>query len=374
MTIGIDASRAAEERKTGVGWYCHHLLQHLKDVIPDDVGVVLYSDQPLPAELNSWPRNWEERVLKRRGPMWSQIVLANAVLRDRPDAFFVPAHVIPLALTLAPRSRRPKLITTIHDVVFRGSPETYSVRERWYADHATRLAVRRADRIIVPTESVKHDLERYYRCDPEKVAVIHHGVESRIMNQELWTETTKRPSFIIPHSLFILYIGRLECKKNVVRMVEAFTDIAPRHPDTRLVLVGAPGYGYEEVRAAIARSPARERIETLGWVDRGTHDRLLARASVFLFPTLGEGFGLPILEAMAAGVPVITSRGGAHEEVAGDAALLVSARDTAAIADALDRLLSDERLRRDCVERGKRRAGQFTWDRCAQQTRDVLLT
>ncbi|MDO8599435.1 MAG: glycosyltransferase family 1 protein [bacterium] len=372
MTIAIDASRAAGTQKTGIGWYCHHLLAYLKDAIPHDVRVVLYTDQALPEELRPWRSNWEERVLTRRGPMWSQLVLAHAVLRDQPDVFFVPAHVIPFALALAPRSRRPKLVTTIHDVVFREFPETYSPRERWYADHATRLAVRHADRIVVPTRHVARELERYYRCDPEKVAVIHHGVESRIMNKELWGNTTMSPSFMIPNSLFILYVGRLEHKKNVVRMVEAFTAIASRHPHVRLVLAGSPGYGHEEVMAAIARSPVADRIATPGWIDRAQYHQLLASSTVFLFPTLGEGFGLPIIEAFAAGAPVITSTGGAHEEVSGGAALLVSATDGRAIADALDRLLSDDRLRQNLVERGRHRAEEFTWDRSAARTWEAL--
>lgn len=385
MVLAIDASRAAEPQKTGVGWYCHHLLANLKDVIPHDVRVILYTDQPLPAELRPWPAHWKERVLKRRGPMWSQIVLANAVLRDRPDVFFVPAHVIPLVLALVPRARRPRPVTTIHDVVFKEFPESYALRERWYADHATRLAVRHADRIIVPTGAVKQDLERYYRCASERVTVIYHGVEhSNATNADSNTSNFEldhlpdlkhlneiRSIRMFPER-FILYMGRLERKKNVTRMVEAFDRIAEHHQDIRLVLAGPPGHGYEEVRTAIERSPFRDRIVTPGWVDDAQRQQLLQRATVFLFPTLGEGFGLPILEAMAAGVPVITSRSGAHEEVAGDAAVLIDPLDTNAIADAIERVLTDQHLRTDLVRRGKQRAMKFTWQRSAQQTWDVL--
>ncbi|MDP3771163.1 MAG: glycosyltransferase family 1 protein [bacterium] len=382
FTVAIDASRAAEVQKTGVGWYCFYLLEHLKEIIPHDVRVLLYTDQPLPIALRPWPEHWEERELKRRGPMWSQLVLASAVLRDRPDVLFVPAHVIPLALAVAPRSRRPRLITTIHDVVFKEFPETYSLRERWYADHATRLAVRHADRIIVPTEAVKRDLERYYGCDQERIAVIHHGVTPPVISTEP-KRVEKSPSglsgdlsaplrYARDDEKIILYVGRLEHKKNVVRMVEAFDRIAAQHPEIRLILAGPPGHGYGDVRAAIDRSPFRDRIGTPGWVDDGQRDQLLQRATVFLFPTLGEGFGLPILEAMAAGVPVVTSRGGAHEEVAGGAAVLVDPFDPSSIADATERVLNDPHLRDDLVRRGRQRAAEFTWHRTAQQTWDVL--
>jgi len=387
MRVAIDASRAAGAQKTGVGWYCHHLLAHLRDVIPDDVGVMLYSDQPLPTELRPWPTAWEERVLAWRPlPLWSQVRLAVQVLRDRPDVLFVPAHVIPELLARGYRLSAIgyRLVTTIHDVVFKQFPETYSRRERWYADYATRLAVRHAHRIIVPTEAVKRDLQRWYGADPEHITVVHHGVESGIClprpkhrgNLESGDDdrSVASSTFHIPHSTFLLYVGRLEHKKNVVRMVEAFTRIAPQHPDVRLVLAGLPGHGYGAVVAAIERSSVRDRIVVPGWVSRDEYRGLLSRATAFLFPTLGEGFGLPILEAMAAGVPVITSVGGAHGEVAGDAALLVDSLDSHAIADAINRVLDDQLLRDDLVRRGRQHAAAFTWNRTAQQTWNVLST
>jgi len=382
MMLAVDASRAAEARKTGVGWYCFSLLEYLKEIIPHDVRVMLYTDQPLPVQLRPWPERWEERELKRRGPMWSQLVLASAVLRDRPDVLFVPAHVIPLALTLVPRARRPRLVTTIHDVVFKEFPETYALRERWYADHATRLAMRHANRIIVPTEAVKRDLKRYYGCNKERIEVIHHGVAPHVMSTapRRAEKSSSGLSGDLATSLrsarddekMILYVGRLEYKKNVARMVEAFSLAAARMPGLRLVLAGSPGYGYADVRLAIERSPVRDRIVTPGWVDRAECQRLFAAATVLLFPTLGEGFGLPILEAMAAGVPVITSRGGAHEEVAGGAALLVDPTDPRVISEAIERVLGDRNLRVSLVRRGQQRVTEFTWEAAAQQTWDVL--
>ncbi|MBI4142643.1 glycosyltransferase family 4 protein [Candidatus Uhrbacteria bacterium] len=405
FTIAIDASRAAGEQKTGVGWYAYHLLAHLKDVIPDDVGVVLYSDRPLPAELRPWPQNWEERVLpwppsradsrqpiadSSRWPMWSQLRLAWQGLRDRPDILFIPAHVIPKMLTrrkwyLVPWPKRylvpfPRLVTTIHDIAFKEFPDAYARRERWYADHATRLAVRHADRIIVPTYAVARDLERWYGCDPGKIAVIHHGITPLVISTERVARASGEISDRLPGDLsdslrptrdderLMLYVGRLEHKKNVVRMIEAFDRIASRYPKARLVLAGSPGHGVEDVRVAIAHSPFRDRILTPGWISEEKRSHLLSRASVFLYPTLAEGFGMPILEALAAGVPVVTTRGHAHEEVAGNAALLVNPLDTDAIADALATLLEHPDRRANLVHRGQQRAAQFTWEQSAQAT------
>lgn len=371
MLLAIDASRAAGEQKTGVVWYCHHLLRHLKFVIPDDVGVVLYSDQPLPEELRPWPSHWEERVLRWRPlPLWSQLRLVGQVLRDRPDVLFVPAHVLPEALAYRKRHSVSflRLVTTIHDIAFRAWPEAYGARERWYADHATRIAVRSADRIIVPTHAVAEDLVRHYIADRRRITVIPHGV----MAMQYDASRIPLPSSRIPPVPFLLYVGRLERKKNVARMVDAFSRIAPAHPELRFILAGPPGYGYEDVCAALARAPARDRIVTPGWIDPPTYRALLGRATALCFPTLAEGFGLPILEAMASGVPVITSRGHAHEEVAGDAAILVDAGDTASIAAGMDRVLCDPALREDLVRRGQQRAAAFTWESTARGTWDVL--
>lgn len=380
MMVAIDASRAASLQKTGVGWYCYALVRHLQPVIPSDVRVLLYSDCPLPEDVHPLPAHWKEQVLAWppvrqqsvaqrlspiRWPMWSQIRLAERVLRDRPQVLFIPAHVIPYIFSLTPRRTRPHIVTTIHDVVFRGFPETYSPRERWYADRATRLALRHADHVIVPTQHVADELERWYGAPRERIVVVPHGV-SRIR------DTRDAPRFDGTQAQSILYVGRLEHKKNVVRMVEAFSRVAVNRHDLRLVLAGSDGYGAEAVREAIVRSPVRDRVETPGWVDARMYAALRARAMMFLFPTLAEGFGLPILEAMAAGLPVITSRGGAHEEVAGDAALFVDPMDVAAIAAAIERLLDDLSLRTTLIERGNVRAAQFTWQRTAQQTWEAI--
>ncbi|MDO8424902.1 MAG: glycosyltransferase family 1 protein [bacterium] len=385
MRIAIDASRAAGEQKTGIGWYTHHLLAHMRTTMPDGVGVRLYSDAVLPSSLGPITDRWEQTMLPwpplpaalrawfatvglpLRWPLWSQLRLAERVIRDASDVLFVPAHVIPFVLMMMPRVKRPQLVTTIHDVVFCTFPETYSMRERWYADHATRLAVRSGAHIIVPTQHVADELMRYYAADPAHITVIYHGVShvppppAGRGGEGGWGMA---PS--------ILYVGRLEHKKNVVRIVEAFTRVAKTHANARLVLAGSDGYGADAVRRAIAASSVADRIDTPGWVDPARYAELLRRASVFCFPTLAEGFGLPILEAMAAGIPVVTSRGGAHEEVAGEAALLVDPQDPAAIADALTRVLDDTSLARSLAVRGTARARLFSWDKTASKTWKVL--
>jgi glycosyltransferase involved in cell wall biosynthesis len=364
--VAIDASRAASSQKTGVGWYCYHVLSHLRTVIPRSVRVSLYTDIPFSGELASLPANWECRIERRRGPFWSQVVLANAVIRDRPQVFFVPAHVIPFSLTLIPRSQRPKLVTTIHDVVFREFPETYARRERAYADHATRLACRKADRIIVPTHHVARDIEQGYGADTKRIAVIPHGVDEELRGASKTHDGRTKP--------YLLYIGRMEHKKNVLRMIEAFDVVAREYPELLLVLAGSDGYGATEIHARVQQSSHRSRVTALGWVDRTAYHGLLRGATALLFPTLGEGFGLPILEAQACEVPVITSAGGVHEEVSGGAAIHVDPLNVQHIASAISRAVSDIEIREDCKARGRENVAKFSWQTSAEQTWEVLST
>ncbi|MFH1430088.1 MAG: glycosyltransferase family 1 protein [Candidatus Uhrbacteria bacterium] len=401
MKLAIDVSRAGARGRTGIGWYTVHLVNALKDVIPDTVGVVLYSDRELPDDLLPLPDHWKVEVLpwpgvrgrskrdnpsdsqlstfnfqlSKRWPLWSQVRLAWQVLRDRPDVLFIPAHVIPLALAwkrrlqnLFPISRLVggrggvgmRIVTTIHDVVFKDFPETYSPRERRYANFATGLALRCADSVIVPTRSVANDLARYYGTPRAQIVAIHHGVDS------IYFSIGNRPV-----GKLLLYAGRIENKKNTERLVEAFEQVADIDTEVQLVLVGSDGFGSESTHARVRRSRHARRIRMPGWVSTDAYRNLLGIASAFVFPTLGEGFGLPILEAMAAGVPVITSRGGVHEEIAGDAAILVDPLDVDAIARGMHEILRKENALR-LSECGRARARQFSWSSCAEQTWSVL--
>ena len=173
-------------------------------------------------------------------------------------------------------------------------------------------------------------------------------------------------AFSLCVTTIVLHVGAIQKRKNIARLVEAFAALPP---DWRLVLAGSAGYGAEEILAAIAASPARERI-TVHRLPRRTKRSAgwYARAGIFAFPSLDEGFGMPVLEAMAAGCPVITSNRSALPEVAGDAALLVDPEDTAALADALQRFADNASLRQEYVEKGCRRAAEFTWEKAVEAT------
>jgi glycosyltransferase involved in cell wall biosynthesis len=245
-------------------------------------------------------------------------------------------------------------VATFHDLfVLSGEYSTEEFRARFAAQ--ARDAAERSDAIIAVSEFTKHAVVSLLGVDASKVRVIHHGVRDL-------------PSYHIPREKVVLNVGVIQKRKNIARLVEAFETL---EPGWRLVLAGSFGYGSADILARIERSPACDRISVLGYVSHDDLARWYSRAMIFAFPSLDEGFGMPVLEAMAAGTPVITSGRSALPEVAGDAAVLVDPWDTEALGTALRLLAGDEELRRDWAWRGMARARLFSWEQAAKQTWEV---
>lgn len=241
----------------------------------------------------------------------------------------------------------PACVTTFHDLfVLTGEYSTADFRER-FAEQA-REAAAASDLIIAVSHFTAGQVRDLLRVDAGRVRVVHHGV--RMPSAEFERKPEK----------MILHVGTIQTRKNVSRLVRAFEALPP---DWTLVLAGAAGYGYEEIMKRIEASPASPRVRLTGYVTKAELESLYARAGIFAFPSLDEGFGLPILEAMARGVPVLTSAGSALREVAGSAAELVDAHDANSIAQALLTLSEDADLCRELIARGYQRAQEFSWDR-----------
>lgn len=368
MVIGIDASRANHDEKTGVEWYAWHVIQQLKKITPDHVRVVLYSDEPLRGELADLPPYWESRVLRwppRR--LWTQVRLSFEMLTHPPDVLFVPAHVFPF---IHPK----KTVMTVHDIAALKFPETYSRFERWYTLWSARAALRKLWRVIVPSMATKKDLSEYVRGGRVNTIVVPLGRDERyckITDEEKIRNVCQKYGIT---RAFFLSVGRLEEKKNTWRIVEAFTKVFPELPQPySLVLIGKPGIGYEKVTEAIARSPYRDHIICPGWIAPEDAVYLMNAAKVFVFPSLYEGFGLPVLEAFAVGTPVIASRGSSLEEVGGKVARYVDALRIEEIAEAMKEMVQDLPERKKMIESGLDRVKQFSWERTARETLGILL-
>lgn len=348
MRLALDVTPLAGPR-TGVGRFVEALVPALH-AVGDAMDVRPYAiswradrtDLPLDVSRLRWPASLVVQA-------WTRWPLPRAARATR------GADVVHGTNFIAPPPRRPTVLT-VHDCSF--------VTRRDECDNVVRAfgpIVRRRVAagawIHAPSEHVAAEARDLFGTD--RVEVVHHGPpaapEPAPLPPELAGRLGDRP--------FVLAVATREPRKNLIRLVGAFGAIAAAHPDLLLVLVGRPGRDSERVAGAIDRleESARARVLVVGWLPDGQRATLLARAAALAYPSLDEGFGLPMLEAMAAGIPVVAARAGALPEVAGSAAVLVDPLDADAIAAAVDRVLGDRSCRERLVVAGRARVGEFSW-------------
>ena len=386
MLVGIDASRANEDQKTGVGWYAFFVIEEMKKIINHKskiingelVKVILYTREPLKGELAGLPENWTQKVLKwPPRKFWTQIRLSLEMLFHPPDVLFIPAHVFPI---IHPK----KTVMTVHDTAALWFSESYSWFERWYTVWSARYAVKKLWKIVVPSNFVKNELlkdigdKRYEIRDKEKISVIPHGYDERYRRYGI------EPALSLPKGdrrvdevmrkynikwPFVLSVGRLEEKKNTARIVEAFNlarqSLISYH--LSLILVGPSGHGYNKVEEAINKSPYKRDIKTLGYVGAEDLPYIMNAADVFVYPSLYEGFGLPVLEAQACGTPVVAGKGSCLEEVGGEACIYIDPTNVDDIARAIQSARQNHN-----PEVGFKQVERFSWEKSAEETARLL--
>lgn len=347
MSIGIDASRANKEKRTGVEWYSYFLIQEFKRIVPADTQVILYSPTPLRDDLLPLPQNWEVRIL--RWPFarfWTIFRFSWEMLWRKPDALFVPSHIIPF---FSPK----RTFTTIHDIGFKRFPECYSWLGRCLQNFGTKRALHKAKKILTPSQFTKQELIKIYNAPEQKIIPIPHGCNTKLcaINADMVLDKykIKKP--------YLFYIGRLEKKKNIENILKAVKGL-----NILLVLAGKKGLEFPNYQLQITN------YQYLGWVNDKDAQMLMNEAEILLYPSLYEGFGFPILDAFSLGVPVITSNCASMPEVAGDAALLVNPKNPQEITEAIKKILTNPELKNNLISKGKERAKQFSWQTCAQKT------
>ncbi|MFH0815162.1 MAG: glycosyltransferase family 1 protein [Candidatus Falkowbacteria bacterium] len=367
MLIGIDASRANKKFKTGVEWYSHCLIEEFKKIDRENQ-YFLYTDRPLVGELAVCPANFHQKILKWPLPKFWTLgrLTLEMLMGQRPDVLFVPAHTLPL---INPR----KSVVTIHDIGFERFPEFYKWPDIAYHRFAIKTIKRCATKIITVSEFSKREIMDVYKIPAEKIVVTHIGFVAPVADRvDLVRDEIKK----ISKQPFVLFVGRLEAKKNVARMIEAFGRVREKNPTIGLkfVLAGRPGFGYEKILETMEKNNLNNDVVLLDWISKEELGFLYRRASALLFATLYEGFGIPPLEAMSVGCPVVCSNTTSLPEIVGNAALLVNPLDIENIADGLSQILFNDEKRKRYIEAGKLRATTFTWESCARETLNVLLS
>jgi glycosyltransferase involved in cell wall biosynthesis len=365
VRIAIDARKLHD---FGIGTYVQNLLRHLAR-LDADTEYVLFCRREDREALSALGPNFRPAV-ESAAPysILEQISVPARLLRERVDLFHSPHYVLP-PLTAC------KSVVTIHDCIHLMFPQYlpnklaygYAKTFMWWAAHGS-------GRVLTVSEASKRDILRYFHIPEQKITVIHNGLDDRFRTPPPEAEVHRVRERFQLQEQFVLYAGNVKPHKNVERLIEAFHHLRTiGFTQLKLLIIGNDISRYATLRRAIHTHNLHKYVRVLGFVPDQTLAILYRLASVFVFPSLYEGFGLPPLEAMACGTPVVTSNVSSLPEVVGDAAVLVDPYDARSIAEGIRRVLVDESLRRDLQARGVAHAHSFSWEQAARRVREIYF-
>ncbi len=370
MRIGIDFTSAARER-AGIGRYARELVRALARVDSTNQ-YLLFVPRDARSDLMAW--NWPcnfsivraamtERLL---AALWhrARLPLPIEAMIGKVDVFYSPDFLLP------PTWARRTLVT-IHDMSYVRVPECFPQVLKDYLNRGVPRSVHRANLILADAASTREDLVQIYGVSEEKVRVLYSGVDERFRPDVPESERTQAQSHLGLEGPYVLSVGTIQPRKNFTRLIQAFAKLVsksePRISNLKLVIAGGRGWMYNEVYQTVERLHLVDRVLFPGFVADEDLPALYSMASAFIYPSLYEGFGLPVAEAMACGIPVVSSQASSLPEVAGEAALYFDPCDVEAMTDALYRALTDTTLRADLRAKGLEQVKRFSWDDAARE-------
>jgi len=363
MRIAFDGTTLTPGR-TGVGYYTEHLLQHLaREVANTGDEIVVVSNKPIDTQspLPAHVRVHEgHRFPVRIG--WMQMRAASALDALKPDVAHFTNGMIPIGSPVA-------TVVTVHDMSLRLYPQCHPIRRLLLNRPLMHVAITKASAIVTVSHSARRDLLRFHRVPPDRVSVVHEAASPvfRPITDRARLDAIKA-RYGLP-ARFILYVGTIEPRKNLARLMTAFAEARKAGIPHRLVCVGPYGWSSRDLSGHIDRLGIGHAVHFTGYVPFEDLPAIYNLADFFVFPSLYEGFGLPVVEAMASGLPVLTSNSSSLGEIAGDAAETIDPTDTDAITDAMRRLATNAELRRARSAHGLERSKSFSW---TQTARDML--
>ncbi len=370
MRIGINGYEAIIPRfgfdknglpkRVGSSEVCYQLLLELNKIDKKNDYVIYLPGEPtvdLPAEREGW-----KYYIIPNTKLWTIFGLSRALKGQAIDLFFSPTHYSPLF------SKIPEVITVL-DVSYKRFQELFTTKDKIQLAIWGKYSIKNAAKIITISKSSKDDIIEEYKVPPQKVAIIHLGVkhESRIKNHESREKMMEKYGVKKP---YILFVGTLQPRKNIARLVEAFSILSNK--DLNLVVIGRRGWHFQEILDAPEKFGVAERVKFLENISDEELPEFYKAAELFVLPSLYEGFGLPILEAMKYGCPVATSNISSLPEAGGDAAEYFDPNDAGEIAKTIEKVLGNENLRSDMIKKGHEQLKKFSWEKAAKEVLEVF--
>jgi len=363
--IGIDANEANVTSRVGISEYAYQILLKLYKFRENNLNehkyIIYLKDQPLDIlpQATIW---WKYKVVKPKR-LWTQIALPlNLFLTAlKPDAFLTLTHY-------APRVSPVPTVVSIMDLSFLHFPETFNKDDLYQLKNWTKYSVMNAKRIITISKSSKDDIIKFYNVKEDIVRVVHLGLKKIDMDK-----TSKSLSDFGINKKFILFVGTLQPRKNIISLIKAFAILPVEQKDNyQLVIIGKKGWMYQDILDAPVKFGIEDKTLFLDYVSNSELPLFYKEASVFVLPSLYEGFGLPILEAMRYGCPVITSNVSSLPEAGGDAALYFDPNDIEDIQDKILKVITDSSLREEMITKGTDHYKKFTWEKAAKEVLSVV--
>lgn len=360
MIFGIDGNEANVERLVGVSVYTHRLLTYFRSKATAEQSFVVYlKNQPL-SHMPEETAFFRYEVIS--GPfLWSRIFFPLHLMSHKPDVLFCPAHY-------SPTGYNGKLIVTIHDLSYYYFPDEFLKKDLYKLQNWTADSIQKAQRVLAVSKTTKKDVLKFFPDAAAKVQVVYNGFD---------TPERKKPTDIlkklnVEENKFLLFVGTLQPRKNVPIIIEALQLLRLKGKDLKLVLVGKKGWLYDEILRKAEESDVRESIIFTDYLPDEDVQTLYKKALCFVHPSLYEGFGIPVLEAMAGECPVISSQEASLPEVAGDAALYFDPRNAQNLSEQILKLMQSKNLANELIGKGLERIALFSWEQCGEETLKVL--
>ena len=375
MIIGIDGNEANVQKRVGISEYAYQLLVQfatLREAKDKNIKFIVYlKDKPLES-LPKEGKFWEYRILKP-GKMWTQwrLPLDLYLHRPRPDIFFSMTHY-------APRFSPVLTVISIMDVSYVHFPEMFNASDLYQLRNWTAYSVKNAKKVLTISNSSRDDIIKLYKKAKENVVTVYPGIKPiQTLEPRVFGMNQLKTKYHL-NDKYILFVGTLQPRKNIARLIEAFSLIqkveSNEVKDVDLVIIGKKGWQYEEILAAPEKFGVTDKVKFLENVPDDELAIFYQHAVFYVLPSLYEGFGLPVIEAMQRGCPVITSNVSSLPEAGGDAALYVDPEDAHDIAEKMQQLILDKKLREELIAKGKKQITKFSWDKAAKETLAVLET
>lgn len=371
MNIAIQAADLDAERIDGTRVYILHMLRHFGTLAPSDIFFLYHRTTFNPALTPPTLPNYQVKAMDFPC-LWTQTRFAWELFFQTPDVLWMPMHNLPFI-----RRKGMRTVVTVHDLAYKYFPQYFPKQDVLELNLLGDFAIRNADHLIAVSESTKQDILKWYpTVKEENITVVYHGFDAELFSGERnMGEESRVKQLLGIEGEYFLYTGAIQPRKNLEVLIDAFTLLKERGTarDLKLVLAGGDAWLSGSVHAKVESSPYREDILMPGQIAFGDLGHLMRGTRAYIFPSLYEGFGIPVLEAFASRVPVIVADNSSLREVGGDAAEYFDADDIGELAEKIGLVVSDEMLRLGMIARGLHHTEKFSWEKCAKETLEVLL-